>query len=151
MTFFPNHSKRLVAARPRHQVWKNTWQDHPKIIRNATIALGAKRPIFEMFLLVREHFFLFPEKFCPRKEGPKREKDRNHSCGDPNDAFCFRLQPHWFVDWVWIKRFSDTRRSRLFPGQTASSRRLALRDRPLNCPHSDRAVSCRPISLACRT
>ena len=151
MAFFPNNAKRLVAARPGHQVWKNTRQDHPEIIRNAAVALGAKRAVFEMFLLVRKHFFLFPEKFCPRKDGPKREHDHNHSRGDPNDAFCFWLEVHWFIDRALLKMFSDIQRSRLFPRLIASCRIPSLRGQRSNCPRSDPAASRRPASLACRT
>src|SRR5207248_5115925 len=76
--FFPDHTKRYVAARPGHQVWKNTPQDHPEIIRDAPVAFGAQRAVFEMLFFVREHFLFFTEKFCPRKESAKRNHNHEH-------------------------------------------------------------------------
>ena len=39
MTFFPYHAERFVAARARHQIWKNAGQNQPEIRRNTAIAL----------------------------------------------------------------------------------------------------------------
>jgi hypothetical protein len=151
MAFFPNHAKRLVAARPGRQVGKNPRQDHPEIIRDAAIALRAKRAIFEMFLFVREHFFFFPEEFHPHEQSAQRNQNHEHNRRNPKETFCFGLEVHSFVDQALIKRFSDIRRWRLFPEKRASFRRLVLRGQHLSCPHSDRVASRRQASLAYRT
>src|SRR6266436_4081608 len=94
MSLFPNHAKRFVAAWPRHQVGKNTWQNEPEIIRNAAIALRAERTVFKMLLFVREDFLFFAEKFLPGKPTPECDQGRDRNRGDPKDAFLFRRKTH---------------------------------------------------------
>ena len=94
MSLFPNHAERFVAARARHEVRKNARQNHPEIIRNTAISLRAQRTVFEMFFFVREHFFLFAEKFRPGKPSAQRDQDHDHNRGDPKDAFGFRSKAH---------------------------------------------------------
>src|SRR5581483_2290217 len=101
----PNHSKRFITTSARHQVWKNARQNHPEVIWNATVALGAKRAVFEMFCLVRKDFFLLPEKFFPRKEATQRNEEQKYNRANPDDAFRFWLQSHGFSIALRSERF----------------------------------------------
>src|SRR4029077_10275986 len=103
-----------------------------------------------MFLLVRKHFFFFPEEFHPREQSAQRNQNHERNRRNAKEAFCFGLEVHLFVDQALLKRFSDIRRWRLFPEKAASFRSLVLRGQHLSCPHSDRVASRRPASLAYR-